>query len=184
MDPDGPVASLGPSRITGIYDTSATLASQVDARLVPVDPYGAPRTPFEGQMGPTGGPWWAQAGPLEGPWKDLGGPLKGPWDPHPGPYGSWLSQFGPTPCPSLDPHRVQAWTQTMSKFGPTPGPSLDPHRVQVWTHTVSKARPASISGPRHCLISWSQVLLHFLVPGTASFSGPKSCFMQGPRVQK
>ena len=56
----------------------------------------------------------------------------------------------------------------MSKFGPTPYPILDPHRVQVWTHTVSKIRPASFSGPRCCLIPWSQVLPHFLVPGAVS----------------
>ena len=34
---------------------------------------------------------------------------------------------------------------------------------------------------RHCLIFWSQVLPHTLVPGGASFSGPRYCLVQGPK---
>ena len=127
-------------------------------------------------------------GPSQGPWRLLGGPLKGPWRTPEGP-------LGPTPCPSLDPHRVHvgptlcpSWTHTVSKFGPTrvqvwthTGPSLDPHRVQFWTPTVSKVRPASFPGPRYCLIPWSQGLPHTLVPGTASYPGPRYCPC---RVQK
>ena len=30
---------------------------------------------------------------------------------------------------------------------------------------------------RHCLIPWSQVLPHTLVPGTASYPGPKYCLI-------
>ena len=110
---------------------------------------------------------------MEGPWRTLEGP----------PGTHTMSKIGPTPCPSLDPHHVQVWTHTVSKFGPTPCPSLDPHRVQVWTHTGSKVIPttcprldlphflvpgtASYPGPRYCLIPWSQVLPHTLIPSTA-----------------
>ena len=145
----------------------------MDARLGPVDAYGAPRTPLRARWAPLEvhvGPRSAQTGPLEDPWRALGGPLKGPWD----------------------PHRVQVWTHTVSKFGPTPCPRLDPHHVQVWSHTVSKVRTARFPGPRYCLIPWSQVLPHSLVPGTASFPGPKYCLifwsqvlpMQGPKNPK
>ena len=32
---------------------------------------------------------------------------------------------------------------------------------------------ASYPGPKYCFIPWSQILPHFLIPNTASFSGPR-----------
>ena len=82
---------------------------------------------------------------------------------------------------------------------------MDPHRVQVgptpclgWTHTVSRVGPtlcprldlphslvpgaASFPGPRYCLIPWSQVLPHTQVPGAASYPGPRYCLIPWSQV--
>ena len=41
---------------------------------------------------------------------------------------------------------------------------------------------ASYSGPKDCLIVWSQGLLHTLVPGTASYPGPMYCLIPWSHV--
>ena len=147
-------------------------------------------------MGPCLKPHCQDQGPAKtivcGPWPQEGGfiDFRGVYclhemSPVGGPSGSIVGSLKTTKSERthtmsrLDPHRVQD--------GPTPGPSLDPHRVQdgptpcpVWTHTGSKFGPTP--GPVYCLIFWSQVLLHFLVPGTASYPGPRYCLIPWSQV--
>ena len=65
----------------------------------------------------------------------------------------------------------------MSKIGPTPCPRLPVHLPHFLVPGI-----ASFPGPRYCLIPWSQVLPHSLVPGTASYSVPRCCLILWSQV--
>ena len=104
----------------------------------------------------------------------------------PGIFFSRTGSNDPVPVspgqPGPGPRPGSCRAQTEAHAGPRLGPWRTDAGSQVLPHTLVPGT-ASYSGPRYCLIPWSQVLPHTLVPGTASYPGPRDRLIpwsQGP----
>ena len=109
----------------------------------------------------------------------------------PGPIWARWAHMGPEVedlrlGPIWDPYLNPIWVPSGSLLWI---PLWVQFRDPFWTHGGSQVLPhtlipgaASYPGPRCCLIPWSQVLPHTLVPSTASYPGPRHCLIPWSQV--
>ena len=111
--------------------------------------------------------------------------------------------------PQSGPFMGQAWAQAQAGWGSLVQGPLTLYEKKILGFLGAGSKPESLSleppgglisgilgpwgaragpmqGPRYCFIFWSQVLPHFLVPDTASFSGPRwtLCRVQKSQIPK